>query len=48
MNDYIYVVWKYNKAFSGKITALNFEDFISQIESLYGNFNYLEYWIKGV
>jgi len=47
VNDYIYIVRVNNKTFKGKITALNFSDFISQIESLYGHFNYLEYWIKG-
>jgi len=47
MNDYIYIVKVYNKTFNGKITALNFEDFINQIEKIYGNFNYLEYSIKG-
>jgi len=48
MNDYIYIVKVYGKTYSGKITALNFSYFISQIETLYGNFNYLEYTIKGV
>jgi len=48
MNDYIYIVKVRGQVFSGKITALNFVDFINQIETLYGNFNYLEYTIKGV
>jgi len=48
MNDYIYVVWVHGRQFGGKISALNFEDFISQVESLYRNFNYLEYSIKEV
>jgi len=48
MNDYIYIVKVYGKAYSGKITALNFSDFISQIEALYGHFSYLEYWVKEV
>jgi len=43
MNDYIYIVKVRGQVFSGKISALNFDDFINQIESLYGNFNYLEY-----
>jgi len=48
MNDYIYwVELKNGKVINGKITALNFEDFLDQVEKLHGPYSYLHFKIKG-
>jgi len=48
MNDYIYwVELKSGKVINGKITALNLQDFLDQVEKLHGPYLYLHFKIKG-
>jgi len=46
MDDYIYWVEVKGKMFNGKLTALNLDDFIKQIEDMYGNFSTLTFKVK--
>jgi len=48
MNDYTYwVELKNGKVINGKITALNLQDFLDQVEKLHGSYSYLHFKIKG-
>jgi len=45
MRTYDYWVEVRGKIFNGKITALDFDDFLKKIEEIYGNFSYLHFKI---